>query len=322
MLFADELRRHRRAAKLSQRALASRMGFSDSLVAMVETLKRPPTDDFARACDRALGLGGAMFGLYIATTWDKAPEHLRPWLEEEEEAEALRNWEPNLVPGLLQTEAYARAMFGTAPGLTPDEAEERVAARIRRQAILRRNRPPIVTFIMDETVIHRRIGSIAIMREQLAYLLEVARYPNVIIQIVPQDAGEHCGLAGGFIIAERNGSCYAAYSDAQPAGTTIDDRHVICELAARYDAIRAEALPFKASLRLIQEVVSKMSDLCDEAWRKSTYSTDNGNCVEVTSKLSRPTIRDSKRPSGPTLTCGPGEWSAFVAGLKTGALDS
>ncbi len=230
------------------------MGFSDSLVAMVEILKRAPSDDFAKACDKALGLDGTMFGLYIATTWDRAPEHLRPWLEEEEEAEALRSWEPNLIPGLLQTEAYARAMFTAAPGLSPAEVEERLASRMRRQAILQRDTPPTITFLMDEAVIRRRIGSADVMREQLKLLLEVARHSNVTIQIVPFDAEEHCGLAGGFIIAERNGSAYAAYSDAQPSGRTIDDRQVIAQLAARYDAIRAEALPFKQSLRLIQEV--------------------------------------------------------------------
>ncbi|MGW4642194.1 helix-turn-helix domain-containing protein [Sphaerisporangium sp. NPDC004334] len=256
-VFACELRRYREAARLSQRALASRMGFSDSLVAMVETLRRPPTDDFARACDRALGLDGIMFGLYIATTWNRAPAHLRPWLEQEEEAEVLRSWEPILIPGLLQTEAYAHAMFSAAPGLTPQEVGERLASRMQRQSILQRDRPPATSFIMDEAVIRRCVGSTEVLREQLRFLLEVAQQPKVTIQIVPYDAGEHCGLAGGFIIAERNGSPYAAYTDAQPNGRTIEDRQVIVELTARYDAVRAEALPFKQSLRLIQEVVNQ-----------------------------------------------------------------
>ncbi|RCG26486.1 XRE family transcriptional regulator [Sphaerisporangium album] len=255
--FAAELRRYREAARLSQRALASRMGFSESLVAMVETLRRPPTDDFARACDKALGLDGTMVRLYIAMTWDKASEHLRPWLEEEEDAEALRSWEPTLIPGLLQAEAYARALIATAPGITPEEVEDRLTSRMRRQSLLHRDRPPTVTFLMDEAVIRRRIGSAAVMREQLRLLLEIAQHPNVTIQIVPYDAGEHCGLAGGFIIAERNGTAYAAYTDAQPNGRTIQNRQILAELTATYDAVRAEVLPFKQSLRLIQEVVNQ-----------------------------------------------------------------
>jgi hypothetical protein len=115
----------------------------------------------------------------------------------------------------------------------------------------------LVLALLDEAVIRRRIDGETVMREQLRFLLEVAQRPNVTIQIVPYDAGEHCGLAGGFIIAERNGTAYAAYSDAQPSGRTIDDRQIIVQLAARYDAIRAEALPFKQSLRLIEEAVNQ-----------------------------------------------------------------
>ncbi|MEV6981848.1 helix-turn-helix transcriptional regulator [Sphaerisporangium sp. NPDC051017] len=256
-LFAAELRRHREAARLTQRALAARMGFSESLVAMVETLRRPPTDDFARACDKALGLDGTMMRLYIAISWDKAAEHIRPWLEEEEDAEALRSWEPNLIPGLLQAEAYARALISTAPGITPEEVEDRLTSRMRRQSLLHRNMPPTITFLMDEAVIRRRIGSAEVMREQLKLLLEVAQRPNVTIQIVPYDTGEHCGLAGGFIIAERNGTAYAAYTDAQPNGRTIQNRQILAELSATYDTLRAEVLPFKQSLHLIQEAVNQ-----------------------------------------------------------------
>ncbi|GII82605.1 transcriptional regulator [Sphaerisporangium siamense] len=255
--FAAELRRYREAARLSQRALASRIGFSESLVAMVETLRRPPTDDFAKACDRALALDGVMSRLYVAMAWDKAVEHLRPWLEEEEDAESLRSWEPTLIPGLLQTEAYARAMFSTAPAITPEEVEDRLVNRMRRQSILHKYKPPMVTFLMDEAVIRRRVGSADIMHEQMKLLLEMAERPNVTIQIVPYDTGEHCGLAGGFIIAERNGAAYAAYTDAQPNGRTIQHRQIIAELSARYDTIRAEVLPFRQSLRLIEEVVNQ-----------------------------------------------------------------
>ncbi|MEO3813177.1 helix-turn-helix transcriptional regulator [Sphaerisporangium sp. B11E5] len=256
-LFAQELRRHRDTARLSQRALASRMGFSDSMIAMVETLRRAPTDDFARACDKALGLDGTMFALYRATNWSQAPEHLRPWLEEEEVAETLRSWEPMIVPGLLQTEKYARALISVAPGITSEEVDERLANRMRRQSIMQRPKPPATTFVLDEAVIRRRVGGTEVMREQLRFLMEAARRPSVTVQIVPYEAGEHCGLSGGFIVAERNGITYGAYTDAQPSGRTIEDRQIITQLTTRYDAVRAEALPFKQSLQLIEEAVNQ-----------------------------------------------------------------
>jgi transcriptional regulator with XRE-family HTH domain len=256
-VFAFELRRYREAAKLTQRQLAARIGFSDSMVNMVELAKRPPSRRFAELCDQVFGLDGSMVRLYTATTWNKAPEYLRPWLEEEDDATGLRTWQPTIVPGLLQTQAYAREILAATPGIAYEELEKRVANRLERQAILQRDRPPVLNVVIDEAVLHRVIGDAEIMSEQLMYLLEVARHPLVTIQIVPSTVRAHCGLAGGFIIAERNGSPYAAYTDAQPFGRTFDDRRLIAELVLRYDALRAEALPFSQSLRLIEEAVNQ-----------------------------------------------------------------
>jgi hypothetical protein len=225
------------------------------MVNLVELTKRRPSQRFAELCDRALGLDGTMTRLYIATTWPQTTEHFRPWLDEEQDATDLRCWEPTIVPGLLQTEGYARQILGVSPGITGDELEERLAGRMRRRAILNRDKPPSLSVIMDEAVIRRNVGGAAVMGEQLRFLLEMARHPQVTIQIVPHTTDVHCGLVGGFIIAERNGSAFAAYAEAQPYGRTVDDRTTIARLVRRYDAIRAEALPFKQTLRLIEEVV-------------------------------------------------------------------
>jgi hypothetical protein len=227
------------------------------MVNMVELARRPPSRRFAELCDQVFGLDGSMVRLYTATTWNKAPEYLRPWLEEEDDATGLRTWQPTIVPGLLQTQAYAREILAATPGIAHEELEKRLANRLQRQAILQRDRPPALNVVIDEAVLHRIIGDVEVMREQLMYLLEVARHPLVTIQIVPSAVRAHCGLAGGFIIAERNGSPYAAYTDAQPFGRTFDDRRLIAELVLRYDALRAEALPFSQSLRLIEEAVNQ-----------------------------------------------------------------
>ncbi|MDH2428397.1 helix-turn-helix transcriptional regulator [Sphaerisporangium sp. TRM90804] len=255
-IFAYELRRHRQAANLTQKQLGARIGFSDSMVHLVELAKRPPSQHFAELCDRALDLDGTMARLHTATTWKQAPEHFRPWLEEEQEATALRSWEPTIVPGLLQTEAYAREIFMASPGITGEEVDERLAGRMQRRGILNRDRPPAVHFIMDEAVLRRAVGGTAVMGEQLRFLREIAEHPQVTIQIVPAETAVHCGLVGGFIIAERSGSAYAAHVGGQPYGRTVDDRSTIARLIRRYDAIRAEAVPFRQSLRLIEKVVN------------------------------------------------------------------
>ncbi|WP_344947164.1 helix-turn-helix transcriptional regulator [Sphaerisporangium flaviroseum] len=256
-LFAYELRQHRVAAKLTQRQLAAHMGYSDAMIAMIETVKRPPSQRFAELCDEALGLDGTMKRLYIATTWDKAPEYFRPWLDEEQAATGLRSWEPMLVPGLFQTETYARLVLAAEPGTTSSEVDERVKSRMQRKSILHRQNPPLISILLDEAVIRRPVGDAEVMRDQLSYLLEVANHPQVTIQVIPYSAQAMCGLLGGFIIAERNEVPYTAYVEGQPNGRTVEDRNVIGKLLRRYDAIRAEAVPFSQSLRLIEEAVNQ-----------------------------------------------------------------
>ncbi|MEO3809743.1 helix-turn-helix transcriptional regulator [Sphaerisporangium sp. B11E5] len=257
-LFAYELRRHRQAAELTQRQLGERMDYSDSLINMVESAKRPPTRRFAELADRALGLDGDMVRLYTATTWNKAPDYLRPWLEEEEDATSLRTWQPSIVPGLLQTESYAREILATWPSITTEELDERLANRMQRQSILTREKPPDLNVLIDEDVIRHPIGGAAVMREQLEHLLRIASQPHVVLQMVPYAARPHCGQMGGFVLAERNGVAYAAFAEAQPVGRTFDDRRLIAGLVRRYDAIRAEAVPVKQSLRLIEEAVDRI----------------------------------------------------------------
>ncbi|GII64407.1 transcriptional regulator [Sphaerisporangium krabiense] len=256
-LFAYELRRFRQSAELTQKQLGERIGFSDSMVNLVELAKRPPSQRFAELCDQALGLDGTMVRLYTATRWKHSPEHFRPWLEEEQEATGLWCWEPTLVPGLLQTEEYARRVFGASLGITGDEIEGRVVARMQRRAILNRPCPPAVGILMDEAVIRRPIGGAVVMTGQLRFLMEIAEHPQVTIQIVPYETDVHAGLTGGFIIAERNGTAYAGFAEAQPYGRTVDDQPTLNRLARVYDRIRAEALPFRQSLRLIEEVVNQ-----------------------------------------------------------------
>ncbi|MFC7382904.1 helix-turn-helix domain-containing protein [Sphaerisporangium rhizosphaerae] len=256
-LFAFELRRHRRRANLSQRQLAERIGFSDSMVNLVEQTKRRPSQQFAELCDRVLGLDGTMSRLYTATTWPQAPEHFRPWLDEEQDAADLCCWEPTIIPGLLQTEAYARRIIVVSPGITEEEVDERVAGRMRRRMILERKRPPVINVIMDEAVIRRQVGGVAVMNEQLRFLLELVRPPQLTIQLIPSTTDVHCGLVGGFIIAERDGSAYAAYVGAQPYGRTVDDRATLARLVRRYHAISFQALSCQQSLRFIEEVVQR-----------------------------------------------------------------
>ncbi|MFC4532011.1 helix-turn-helix domain-containing protein [Sphaerisporangium dianthi] len=257
--FAYELRRHRLAARLTQKQLARRIGFSSSAVAMVETSKFRPSERFAQLCDQVFGLDGVLAGLY-AEVWPPpppVPAHFRDWAKEEQRATALRLWSPLLIPGILQTEAFARRIFEREPGLTGEQIEERLAGRMQRRSIFSRTDPPAVMCLIDEGVLHRPVGGPGVMREQLEYLVEMARRPRVTIQIVPYNAEALSGLMGAYAIAEMRGNAYTVRVEAQPKGRTITDRSAITEIIDRYDAVRADAYPQHLSCKIIEEVVAQ-----------------------------------------------------------------
>jgi transcriptional regulator with XRE-family HTH domain len=257
--FAYELRRHRLAAKLTQKQLGRRIGFSTSAVAMVETSKFRPSERFAGLCDEVFGLDGVMTRLY-AEVWPPpppVPAHFRDWAVEEQRATALRFWAPLLVPGLLQTEAFARHVLSCRPGTDPGQVEERVVGRMRRKEILCRDNPPTVTAFIDEGVLHRPVGGPAVMREQLEHLLEMAQHPKVTVQVVPYSAESLSGLSGAFAIAEMRGNPYTVRVESQPWGQTVTDRSVIAELIGCFDAVRAGAYPQHLSCKMIEEAVKQ-----------------------------------------------------------------
>ncbi|GAB3971902.1 DUF5753 domain-containing protein [Plantactinospora veratri] len=126
----------------------------------------------------------------------REPVWLRGWIEWEREATALRWYELAWVPGLLQTEAYARATLA-GESLTADETDRLVSSRIGRQAILQRDRPPLFVAVMDESVLHRHVnGNKALMREQVERIIACADLPAVQVHIVPAGVGRYPGSAG------------------------------------------------------------------------------------------------------------------------------
>ncbi|MEV7969264.1 helix-turn-helix transcriptional regulator [Sphaerisporangium sp. NPDC088356] len=177
--FGTEMRRLREAAELSQAAVAARLGCTQTQVSRLEKATRTPSRSDAERLDLLFGTSGRVS---FARLYERivaqpgSPSWFRNWAEEiEPSLLVLRSWDPLLVPGLLQTEAYARHIFGHGPQLAPEEVDERVEARMRRQRILDRKEPPMLLMLLDEGVLFRRIGGSEVMREQLGHLHEEAR---------------------------------------------------------------------------------------------------------------------------------------------------
>lgn len=254
--FGAELRRLREAAQLSQAAVAARLGRTQTQVSRLEKATRTPSKSDAERLDRLFGTpdGVSFTRLYQRIVAQPgAPVWFRSWVEEiEPTARILRSWDPLLIPGLLQTEAYARHLFGQAPQIALEEVEERVQARMQRGRILDRETPPLVLVLIDPGVLCRRVGGAAVMRDQLDHLLEIAQRPTVYIQVV--DPVCLAGLLGAFMIAELpDGQPDAVHLDSSAAGQITTEHDTVSAIWKRYEAIRRWAYPESMSIEMIEE---------------------------------------------------------------------
>jgi hypothetical protein len=252
-LFAGELRRLRTRAGLSQEALGEQISYSASLVAAVEQCRRPPREEFTERCDAALQADGLLTRIRETLIRESLMPWFREWVTIEQEATALCSFEPMVLPGLLQTEEYARALHEGASQLVGDEMEQQVAARLARQAILTRDSPPLFVAVLDYTALERPIGGAKVMREQLRHLVEVSRRPRVHLHVVPKGVGAYPGLNGAFVIATPPEGDDVAYLDNQLQGTIVERTVDVHSLRQTWESIRAEAMPHGATLKLISE---------------------------------------------------------------------
>jgi transcriptional regulator with XRE-family HTH domain len=253
-MFAAELRAARSRAGLSRDELAARINYSGSLVGLVENMIRVPTLPFAQRLDEVLQTTGTFGRMQEHLRAAPFPVWFRDWLEAEREATALRWWEPMLVPGLLQTADYARAILAAGPEAVADEVEQMVTARLSRQSILDRDAAPLLWVVLDEAVLHRCVGSPEIMHEQLIQLAELAGRPRVTIQVVPARTGAHAGLLGAFIVASADAGSDIVYLETSAVGYVTDLPRVVAQVTLRFDILRAEALPREDSRDLLRKV--------------------------------------------------------------------
>ena len=185
------------------------------------------------------------------------PGWFADWVEIEAKATSLRWWEPLLIPGLLQTEDYARAVLSTRPHTSADEIEELVTARLARQALLARADPPLLYVLLDEGVLHRPVGMPEVMAVQLARLADLSEQTCVTLQVIPYSAGAHIGLQGGFAIADLPDLPGIVFLDSVADGQTVEDVAIVSQVTQRFDALRAEALPRGASRDMIRKVAEE-----------------------------------------------------------------
>ncbi|MEV0660060.1 helix-turn-helix domain-containing protein [Actinomadura luteofluorescens] len=254
-LIAVQLRRHREERHMSGSALGGILDLDRSSVSRLESGQVKLLEKHARVLDREWATQGLFQVLVLFAKAGHDPEWYKAHFEMEGRASEQREWELGWVPGLFQTEEYARAV---AMGAGLVNIDERVAVRMQRQECLLRNPAPHLWTIIDESVLTQHVGGPDVMRAQLLKLLELAKQPNISIRVVPQRAGAHVGRDGSFKIMSVDGND-AAYVEASICGRLVVDATDVRSYRSLFDRIGDLALPVDTSAEFIQQAMEKYS---------------------------------------------------------------
>ncbi|MEU7553843.1 helix-turn-helix transcriptional regulator [Streptomyces sp. NPDC044571] len=252
--YGSELRRLREDAGLKQAELGKIVFCTGSLIGQVETTRRVPTRDFSERVDAALGTDGTFSRLVGLVLRSQLPTWFQAYAEMEARAAYISTFQAQLVDGLLQTEAYARAVLGLR---TEGDLDAKVAARIERQRVLDREHPPLMWVVMSEAVLHQEIGGPAVMRDQLAHLLALRSREWVQVQILPFEAGAHAGLMGSFNLLRFDDDPDIVYTEDFVQGHMTANPQALREGSLRYDHLQAAALSVEDSAARIARVMEE-----------------------------------------------------------------
>ncbi|GAA2187026.1 helix-turn-helix transcriptional regulator [Micromonospora lupini] len=256
-MIRAQLRRLRIAAGMSQEDFGRLVHYSGSMVSALELGQRPLDRLFLARADEVLTTGGLLIHLLKLAERDGQPSWFRPWLDAERSARQLRCFQPTLIPGLLQTENYARAVIRCDDLLSDDEVERRVHARLDRQSLLVQPEPPQFVAVVDELVLRRAGEEVrGLMVEQISHLIASLARPHVSLHIVPAGGGLHVGLSGPFNLARGADGGWVGHMEHQIDGLVVDSDHEVATLLTRWEMIRNSALPRQQSIELMKEVVT------------------------------------------------------------------
>ncbi|MFG2873077.1 Scr1 family TA system antitoxin-like transcriptional regulator [Streptomyces sp. NPDC048338] len=254
--FGEVVKTLRKRARLTQEEFAPRVRYSVPTVASIEQGRRfPPADFVERAEDVLDGLGVLRAASKHLSRQPGLASWFRQWAKLETEALNLYTYECRLVPGLLQTEAYARELFNEQrPPLGDDQIEAQLAARLERQRLLTDRPNTAYSFIVEQHVLERPTGGVQAMREQVAHLIDLGERRNLEVQIMPRTRGHHAGLGGPMRLLETPGNQWFAYCEGQESGQFIRDPKVVSILQMRYARMRSQALTLEDSLSLLRRM--------------------------------------------------------------------
>ncbi|WP_212907782.1 helix-turn-helix transcriptional regulator [Streptomyces sp. TS71-3] len=256
-LFGSRVRRLRLAAGLTQTELGMLTHVVASRITQIERASGArPTLQLARALDVALGADDLLVDLWPYVYREAFPDWAQAFIGHSVRAVGISEYAAHVVPGLLQTREYARAVLRVGRTLSSDEQlEERLATRMGRQERLRSPDRPELWVVLDEAVLLRPVGGQLVMRRQLERVLDAAAEPHITVQVLPFDQGEHDAMGGSLTILTLPDGSEMAYTEGAHYGQLIEDPEEVKAFALAYDRLRAAALPPLMSLDMIRSVM-------------------------------------------------------------------
>ncbi|KPH98278.1 helix-turn-helix domain protein [Actinobacteria bacterium OV450] len=257
-VFGRQLKRFRLRAGLERPELGDRLGYSVSTIAAYEQGRRVPPPEVIDQADELLDAGGVLMEMKEEVARAQFPAFFRGAAKLEAEAVELHVYDTHVVNGLLQTEDYARAVFRLwRPLLEEELIEERLAARMARQAIFARRPRPHLSFVIEEGVLRRRVGGEQVWRGQLEQIVLMGQERNVDIQVMPLCLGDHAGLGGPFTLMETKDGRRIAYTEVQSDSRLHTERSRVRELEVTYGTLRAQANTPQESLALVEKLLGE-----------------------------------------------------------------
>lgn len=266
--LARELRRLREAKDLKLSVAAKQAGVPQSTLSNIESaearrIKPRDIDALADLYDAPNDVREALHELARESKeqgwWSKYRDVFggNALPDFEVEASMIRTYEAQVVPGLLQTPAYSEAVFRGGRAYTDDEVKRHVDARLRRQQILSRHRPPHLWAVIDEAALRRELDDPQIMQDQLQHLINFATHHNVDIQVLPFSAGMHAGLAGSFLILDFPGEVDPSivYTETATDSLFIQEAESVQRFVTIFSHLNAAALRAPETVSYIRNIM-------------------------------------------------------------------
>ncbi|MEU6810253.1 helix-turn-helix transcriptional regulator [Streptomyces sp. NPDC046831] len=253
-----QLKLRREAVGMRACDFAVAVGYGEDMVYKIESGKRIPRPEYLDRADQVLGAGGLLAAMKEDVKRVRYPKKVRDLAQMEARAVEIGVYECSSVAGLLQTPEHARALFEVRqPPYSPEEVERLVSARLARRAVFDRSPAPSVSFVLEEATLRRRVGGTMVRRAQFERLLEVGRWNNVTLQVMPMDSVAHPGMGGRIELLKFEDGTAVGRSDGAFNGRPTSEPKQLRILELRYGTIRAQALPPGETLALIEQLLGE-----------------------------------------------------------------